>query len=409
MAQLITGLLWFVASVLLGSGGALDIPKGHLLLVDHECGNTAKLNKPIVHIRTDLHILTKAYCKNGVFNFTSVDPSSHDLNATFQDSSSMCTFKKVPNAQIYTIRVEIYWGEIGGPIHTPSQEHIITCTFDDKVEQKTNFTKLKEPLLAPKDIAYHVGGKTTSVLTLDVVDVRHKVITKSVQKGRHVRLMATSDGKNNELGIKPVSCDAVGMPSRFRHAIIRAGCGDGSIFKVGTGFVTKGLKSFSPYFMAFQLNKDTSIDFECNLTLCAQNCDGNSCTNERRRRSYDENEKIFFTKSKILIISDTMDMENDLPMETNRKHLNLEDNLISGYVTKKQLWVAMAVFGFLIFLTMVMSMYSCFFSTSYTLNDQCTCNTKRNCACDDVCMCKCSCNKPSCSKCSCSTYKLPIL
>ncbi|XP_071085466.1 uncharacterized protein [Haliotis cracherodii] len=63
------------------------------------------------------------------------------------------------------------------------------------------------------------------------------------------------------------------------HCLNEGSCGDGIVFPKNIGFTTTGKKTKRPYFEAFTVKVNSALKFECNFTMCASRCDGNSCTN----------------------------------------------------------------------------------------------------------------------------------
>ncbi|ESO91268.1 hypothetical protein LOTGIDRAFT_228754 [Lottia gigantea] len=351
------------------------IPEGFALSVYHDCGPSVAYNQPIISIMTDLNGAgAVAHCRNGDFDFLTEDGIFLDLFPSLMDSQFYCVFDRLNNTNTYVLKATMFWGDMAGSIDTHNREYLITCNFDEKGSPKTEETVIGDRILAPKEISHNMGEPTTSDLSLDLVNVRHEVIADSIQLDRYVRLIASTDGSSGEVGIKPVSCDAVGIPSGARHAIFRAGCGDGSVFGREEAFITKGLKAYSPYFGAFKVDGDDSVDFECNLTLCFQNCDGSSCENERRKRSElihdfpNRRGGVYFIKTKPFRCENVTDKEfgtindnkeNDLPNLLRLKTVTFDLSIEEDFVSSRQMWILVSVLGFLVFVALFVSLYNC--------------------------------------------------
>ena len=141
-----------------------------------------------------------------------------------------------------------------------------------------------EPFVAPTEVQTHEGDQSTSDVAVWLSDVLGGDLPSSgVHIGRKVVLQARSSGSGNELGIRPVACELVGMTTGKTYVILKAGCGDGLVLKRDQGFQTNGLLSVSPPFRMISVSKDVSVKFRCNFTLCPHNCDGDSCRVEQKR------------------------------------------------------------------------------------------------------------------------------
>ncbi|XP_071110558.1 vitelline envelope sperm lysin receptor-like [Haliotis cracherodii] len=288
------------------------------MLVTPECGPDGKVDGK-VKVTTDLKAEAKAICRDDKeVPFTKVAQGvSLELPVSYAPSgSSPCKFQKRKDTKVYVLKVYVSWGEPGNPVHSEEEEFYVTCTFDENGNQISPNQTVDESLVAPLEIQTHLGKKAVSTFTLTLTDVLGAHLTnKKVPLGRKVVLTASTDGKNNEKGLRPDGCDAIGTLTGRRYAILRAGCGDGVVFGQKDGFVSSGLTSMSPYFSAFDMAGEPSIRFECNFTLCEKACNGSSCSNERRRRSEDDDDKprlIFSGDSGQRSWFDLRDSSNDL-------------------------------------------------------------------------------------------------
>ncbi|XP_046553521.1 vitelline envelope sperm lysin receptor-like [Haliotis rubra] len=280
-------LLLACLSVLLGITTAA-IPKGYTLQVTPLCSTSIDGGATIT-IKTDLNVDANAYCQQGTpVGFKQVDDATLTLDVAYPGSKSTkaCTFKQRENSQVYFIRVVVSYGEIGAEVHTDDEVVTVTCTLDPRGSKTSGKKVIKGRVIAPKEIVVNKGAKSKSKLKLLLTDIaRQSLNGRNINLGRKVLLIASTDGSSGEKGIRITSCDAIGQTTGKRYQVIRAGCGDGQVFKKTLGFVTTGLTAMSPYFDMFHLDNDKIVTFDCNFTLCKTQCDGSSCENQRRRRS----------------------------------------------------------------------------------------------------------------------------
>nr|ACX37446.1 vitelline envelope zona pellucida domain protein 14 [Haliotis fulgens] len=256
----------------------------YIVHIETKCGSTSEATPSIV-IRTDLHLSAIAVCyKDQVYNFSTSDTVHFRLNASYNqtDYKDRCVFSKRTDTEVYNLRIEVSWGERFSHVHTCKKEYQITCTFEGRLSKGSASSKSGPSLIAAQEIQSHQGQKGSSSISLDVVNVLGKPIPGPIPLARRVQLLATASGTSSELGLRPVACDAVSADGH-RYAVLRAGCGDGIIFAKNQGFTTRGLLTFSPFFKTFKIRKDNSLKFECNFTLCASNCDGDSCSGRIKR------------------------------------------------------------------------------------------------------------------------------
>ncbi|XP_067674370.1 vitelline envelope sperm lysin receptor-like [Haliotis asinina] len=282
-------LLLACLSVLLGLTTAA-IPKGYTLQVTPLCSTSIDAGATIT-VKTDLNVYANAYCQQATpVRFKQVDGATFTLDVAYPGSKSpkACTFKQRENAEVYFIRVVISYGEPGAEVHSEEEVLTITCTLDPKGSKTSGKKVIKGRLIAPKVIGVYKGTKSKSKLSLQLTDIsRQSLNGRNINLGRKVLLIASTDGSSGEKGLRITSCDAIGHTTGKRYQVIRAGCGDGKVFKKTLGFVTTGLSAMSPYFDMFHLDNDKTVTFDCNFTLCKTQCDGSSCENQRRRRTPD--------------------------------------------------------------------------------------------------------------------------
>nr|ABE72952.1 vitelline envelope zona pellucida domain 10 [Haliotis discus hannai] len=255
-----------------------EIPAGYIMQVTPNCGANDKADASVT-IVTDLNAKAKAVCLGGKeVAFTSTDGVNFNLPFSYPGQGRKpCTFTKRTKSRVYAVKVIVSYGEPSSLVHQYTEEYTVTCTFSPKGSDSSKNQKIADTLIAAKEIQTNVGSTSRSAIHLKMVDVLgHNLNGRSVDLGRTVQLKAVNTG--SEAGIRPISCDAIDGSSA-RYAILRAGCGDGIVFPKNIGFTTIGKKTQSPYFEAFTVNVNSALKFECNFTMCASRCDGNSCTN----------------------------------------------------------------------------------------------------------------------------------
>ncbi|XP_071115388.1 vitelline envelope sperm lysin receptor-like [Haliotis cracherodii] len=267
-------------------------PAGYIIDVKPSCGPDTVADG-YVEVVTDLNANAKAVCLGGTTHkFSKVDNIKLRLNVSYAGrGNSPCIFEKRKGVDVYVISVTVAYGQTGGMIQHKSEQYTVTCTFSAAGGLGTVKHKIHEGLIAPLEVQHNTGRESKSTVTLNVVDVLGNDLTGSdLHLVKTVQLKAVSKGEQGEKGFKPVSCDAVGVKTKKRYPVLRAGCGDGIIFHRNQGFTTTGLTSVSPYFPAFNVASDPVLRFECNFTFCDAVCDGSSCKNAKIRRSI-ESEK----------------------------------------------------------------------------------------------------------------------
>ncbi|XP_046567183.1 vitelline envelope sperm lysin receptor-like isoform X2 [Haliotis rubra] len=258
-----------------------ELPTGYILTVQPNCGSDSSSEASIA-ILADFDIAAKAVCHNGGFSFERRDPVHYSLNLVYPGSPSQdkCIFKKKPGSEKFEVTVFVSFGTSSETIHRKGEKYTVTCpnSNDSNSNQISN-----DGLTAQEEI--HPVKRNKSKITLHMTDVTGTDLSgQNVHLKSMVLLTATSNGAEHELGIKPVSCDAVSLATSKKYTILRAGCGDGQVLPKTRGFVTSGLVTRSPYFEVFSIDGEEEMKFECNFTICARNCDGSSCTTSRKRR-----------------------------------------------------------------------------------------------------------------------------
>ncbi|XP_046553816.1 vitelline envelope sperm lysin receptor-like isoform X2 [Haliotis rubra] len=264
-----------------------DPPAGYIIDVLPNCGADAVADG-YVEVVTDLNANAKAVCAGGtVHKFSAVDKVKFRLDVSYPGrGSSPCVFEKRKGVDVYVITVTVAYGQKGGMVQKKSEQYTVTCTFSAAGGVASVKHTIHDGLTAPLEVQHNTGSESKSTVTLNVVDVLGNDLTGSdLHLVKTVQLKAVSKGEQGEKGVKPVSCDAIGVNTKKRYPVLRAGCGDGIIFKRNQGFTTTGLTSVSPYFPAFNVASDPVVSFQCNFTFCDAVCDGSTCKNDKNRRS----------------------------------------------------------------------------------------------------------------------------
>ncbi|XP_050391510.1 vitelline envelope sperm lysin receptor [Patella vulgata] len=279
-----------------------SIPHGFTVHVGGNCGVNLQSNSPMIKITSDLNIEAHAECVNGEKSFVSFDRVNYQLKGSFFSGSNFCVFKRRNNTNVYTVDIGIAYGESSNTLQRNVMKRTMTCTFDRTGIRQSSQHGLLKSLMSPVEVRGDAGKKTTSTLSLDLYDVSGSRITGAVRNGRTVYLAATADGRNKEVGIRPVTCKAISTSTRKSAEFLRAGCGVGIIFTHNVGFKTTGRQTRSPYFNIYQVNDDKYIAYECLFTLCFKNCDGSSCaTRSKRSTGRDEETIVLRTKQTYLL------------------------------------------------------------------------------------------------------------
>nr|ABE72921.1 vitelline envelope zona pellucida domain 3 [Haliotis rufescens] len=259
-----------------------------------------------VHVLTDLNLRVRVICKD---NFTTLIESDDSVNFHFEppfrgNSRQECVLNKMAGSKTYTFRLDAEYGEPESEIRPFVEPYIVTCTYDPHSTDKSNKQGIGHSLIAPKEIQANAGKRGASHLKLLVVDVMDKATPRKLKRGLLVSLAASSDGTGGEMGLRATACDAVGN-NGVHYAVLRAGCGDGIVFKRTDGFRTDGLNVYSPHFRIFTLKNSVSLRFKCNYTFCSTPCDGSSCIDQAARTK-----RSAHSPHSVTAVSDSLDLQN---------------------------------------------------------------------------------------------------
>ncbi|XP_046543649.1 LOW QUALITY PROTEIN: vitelline envelope sperm lysin receptor-like [Haliotis rubra] len=281
----------------------------YVLEMKADCPTTPTGSLPVL-ILTDLNLLVRAYCKD---NYTTLVHSRDEVNFDFDplfrgNSREECVLNKNTDSNTYILHVDLEYGEPESRVRPIVEPYVITCAYDPHSTRTSNEQGIGRSLIAPKEIQANEGKHGASRLKLRVVNIMGKSTPRQMKRGHLVRLAASSDGAGGETGLRATACDAVGN-NGVHYAVLRAGCGDGIVFKQTEGFTTKGLNVYSPFFRIFNLKNSISLRFECNYTLCTSNCNGSSCVNQaaRSQRSPDG----MYASGHVIAVSDVLEMQDE--------------------------------------------------------------------------------------------------
>ncbi|XP_064610925.1 vitelline envelope sperm lysin receptor-like [Liolophura sinensis] len=235
---------------------------------------------------TQVPAFALAKCKNGDRPFISRGTRDHYLIGVLEkgQEDTECQFYEKGSGHLYTLDVEIGWGEENRHVITHKRIHTLSCVYDSHGKALTFTESLTDGHILPSEQKLVSETSRTRQLTfeLSVIDITNAVVlTDNIYMGKKIRLRAV-DPSNSVVAFRALSCVARNGVSSY--AILKAGCGDGTVFKKTTGFRTIGKEVISPYFEAFQLKGGDTVQFQCNFTECEERCDGDSCLEEIRRR-----------------------------------------------------------------------------------------------------------------------------
>nr|BAB15930.1 vitelline coat protein 42 [Omphalius pfeifferi] len=300
MATLSTAIVIFA----LAAAAVAEIPENYTLKVTPYCGKGAEADARI-EIVTDLVIKARLECAGGVnVDFTTTDKVNYVAYVSYPTHSTPhpCVFLKKVNAMVFSVKVLASYGEgprdldcpdpdpegsgdpdVPGLVRMEEGQWTVTCSFGLMGNGKVGKNVI-EGCIAPTELMTNAGPASSSSFDLELVDVTGRSLAgQDVHNGRTVQLRGVATSASGVIGIRPVSCFAIDGVAAY--AILRAGCGDGIVFPKDRGFITNGLTTLSPYFMAFEINFASTVTYKCHFVTCDENCDGSSCPVERGRRS----------------------------------------------------------------------------------------------------------------------------
>ncbi|XP_067656909.1 vitelline envelope sperm lysin receptor-like [Haliotis asinina] len=373
------------------------IPPGYILRLTSNCGKENVKGAEIA-IVTDLDLAANAACAKSRENFTSTDGVNYKLTVGYPGHGAHpCMFQKRKGARVYVLKVYVSYGPPGTAVHHSQEEYTVTCTFDPKNKQLTKQLKIGASRMAPKDVQSWKGKNTKAYIRLLLVDVLGRDMHgQRLAVGRKVRLKASATGTApNERGLRPVSCDAIGINTGARLPLIRSGCGDGWFIKKNKGFTTKGLSCYSPFFNAFTFPNKEPIRFQCNFTLCDRNCNGDSCAVANGRRRKSTSDERFIPACSGLYSEEIID---------NRKHDQLlwRQASVHAWVARVYIWTPVVMMMALTVLTALVGVIcACERRTrGYKLAPKVNVLARRPCGCtwngqpdfrccDEGCICSC--------------------
>nr|ABE72920.1 vitelline envelope zona pellucida domain 3 [Haliotis discus hannai] len=280
-----------------------ELPGGYVLEVNAKCPSIPE-GAVNMHVKTDLNLGVRLICKD---NYTTLIEGKVDFyfKPPFRGNSrEECVLNKMAGSKVYKFRIDAEYGEPESEIRPFVETYIVTCTYDPHSTDKSNKQGIGQSLIAPKEIQANAGKRGTSHVKLLVVNVMDKATPRKLKRGLLVSLAASSDGTGGEMGLRATACDAVGN-NGVHYAVLRAGCGDGIVFKRTDGFRTDGLNVYSPHFRIFTLKNSVSLRFKCNYTFCSTPCDGSSCIDQGARTK-----RSAHSPYSVIAVSDSLDLQN---------------------------------------------------------------------------------------------------
>ncbi|XP_050416305.2 uncharacterized protein LOC126830088 isoform X3 [Patella vulgata] len=249
--------------------------KNYILDITVNCG-TAKGNDPVLNILTDVAISARARCYGGDQTFTTTDKVHYTLPGTLTSAKKTCRWHQRTGSYTYAVDVLVRYGEVGSLILTKDKITTVVCTYDQYGKDASPQHQILDNFIAPRELGTIVGSIVpSSQLKLSIQDVHNADVKGDMNIDRKYTIYGQYSGPSKGVGLKPVHCDAVSSSGK-RYAILRAGCGDGLVFRKTDGFTTSGKTFRSPYFEGYHLDDSESLSVECNVTLCT-NCAGSSC------------------------------------------------------------------------------------------------------------------------------------
>ncbi|XP_050398822.2 sushi, von Willebrand factor type A, EGF and pentraxin domain-containing protein 1 isoform X2 [Patella vulgata] len=255
----------------LSGGNAVN----YILDISVKCGTT-KVNNPVVNILTDVAISARARCYGGDQTFTTTDKVHYTLPGTLTSAKKTCRWHQRTGSYTYSVDVLVRYGEVGSLILTKDKITTVVCTYDQYGKHASPQHNVLDNFIAPRELGTIIGSTVpSSQLKLSIQDVHNDDVKGDMNIDRKYTIYGIYNGPSKGVGLKPVHCDAVSSSGK-RYAILRAGCGDGLVFRKQDGFITSGKTFRSPYFEGYHLDDSKSLSVECNVTLCT-NCGGSSC------------------------------------------------------------------------------------------------------------------------------------
>ncbi|ESO98359.1 hypothetical protein LOTGIDRAFT_231422 [Lottia gigantea] len=274
-----TGLFpFFLLAIVVGIESFSLVKEDNSIIdVTVDCGANQAANSAVLNILTDVDISAIAKCKNGEKSFITTDSVHYTLPATLTTRDNLCELNEKDGSDNFDIEVEVHYGELDGLILTKTKLVTVVCTYSDHGKDDSGQHSIRDGPQAYIEKQTFVGASVPKAdLSLSIQTVDDQDAVGSIAFDRRYSLFGSYTGAQQNVGLKPVSCDAISDDGE-RYAVLTAGCGDGFIFDRADGFVTTGKTFRSPYFFAFHLANSGNLAFDCNVTLCSPNCEGTSC------------------------------------------------------------------------------------------------------------------------------------
>ncbi|ESO86369.1 hypothetical protein LOTGIDRAFT_167193 [Lottia gigantea] len=245
-----------------------------ILYVRPVCGNLTD-NDPKILLLSDTTVDITAHCVNGQQKFLTKDFVQYQLSASLTPHQQRCQLFRKQGINTYTVDITID----NYILHHKTSIYTVTCTYDDYSSNITKIhhiipglygSKLSDSYVSPVLDSSNVKLTVQNVLDQDLVN-------QPMTLDRKYSLFGTwIDTKSVPIGLRPVSCKVI-SGKNDSYDLLKAGCGDGIIFKQSEGFMIKGSTFRSPYFQGFHLSGSPEVTFQCTFATCSKVCDGSSC------------------------------------------------------------------------------------------------------------------------------------
>nr|ACX37425.1 vitelline envelope zona pellucida domain protein 15 [Haliotis rufescens] len=268
-------LLVFLTTALSQRPPDAQVPKDYIIDVKQECGEEG--TQTTVCVMTDLNVFIQLECKGGyLYNFTSVDRLEHCSIAHFTgDETKTCVYPKRHDLRLYCVKVLVnVVGKEGSSVGINRMiRYTMTCTYDENGDQVSGNSSIVEQYHAPNAVNGHAGKETAKGVTILLTDIRGVPLKSGIPIDKTVCLKVLLDNStgllldSTPISLFPVSCEAIGTTTGHRHAIVRAGCGDGIIIHKTKGFSMKPPVALPPYLQVLPFKKGTPFPKKGQLYL----------------------------------------------------------------------------------------------------------------------------------------------
>ncbi|XP_036369873.1 vitelline envelope sperm lysin receptor-like isoform X2 [Octopus sinensis] len=236
----------------------------------------------VVMSDTDLSIVAK--CSNGKKYYKS-DPYllTVEIPISFtREKVSECSLYQFPKKHVYSLQVSVSHMH-RSRTRADIKEYVITCSFERHGRVVSKKIPLDVDSFNYEEIIINEGKMVDIKVSLFLENMNGQKITEKIEIGRKVKLVAKVEQEKKEKhgssGVKGILLRNCYASDEYENiTILQAGCSNGNVFPVFSGFKTNGLVAKSPFFTMFQLvSGSTQIQFECTFVVCKTPCDDDSC------------------------------------------------------------------------------------------------------------------------------------